>query len=92
MLVEAWQAPSPDLRSQAPGCEEGRARTTRKMMSNGHSGPGLSSWCRAQRCRLPAPPPRLGAHPPLLAVGPRDGKVPALLQAEQSRKPHPGLR
>lgn len=59
----------PVLRNLAPGREEDVARTSRKMMSNGHLRPGLGSWCQARMYRLPGCVPG-EALPPSLSAGP----------------------
>lgn len=80
----------PVQRKLAPGWEEDGARTSRKMMSNGHLRPGLSSWCQARICCLPARVPR-EALSSSLSESPREGKVPVLIPDEASWKPHPVL-
>lgn len=80
----------PVQRKLAPGWEEDGARTSRKMMSNGHLRPGLSSWCQARICCLPARVPR-EALSSSLSESPREGKVPVLIPDEASWKPLPVL-
>lgn len=80
----------PVQRKLAPGWEEDGARTSRKLMSNGHLRPGLSSWCQARICCLPARVPR-EALSSSLSESPREGKVPVLIPDEASWKSHPVL-